>query len=252
MGARNPSRLGLFPLCSCGTLTSGYLIGADDDPGSDSRDQLINTSVDMTIKNLDNERSPEGHAVDRRIRERLLEARKILVFGEVNQPLAEAVVAQLLAMDAERVSPIHVLVNSQGGHVESADTIHDVIRFVHSPVYVIGTGWVASAGVHLYLAAERERRLCLPNTRFMIHEPSGGVGGQVSDIEIELEQIIELRRRIRRMIAERTGRRYEDVERDTQRNCWLTATQAVEYGLVGKIVSDIGEVPGSLATSDPP
>ena len=197
----------------------------------------------MTFKNLDHSHEQASHRVDSRIRERLLEARKILIFGEVNQHLAETVVAQLLAMDTAQVGPIHILVNSPGGHVESADSIHDVIRFVRSPVFVIGTGWVASAGVHLYLAAERERRLCLPNTRFMIHEPSGGVGGQVSDIEIELEQMIELRRRIRGMIAEKTGRSYDEVERDTQRNCWLTAAQAVEYGLVGAIVQNIDDVP---------
>jgi ATP-dependent Clp protease protease subunit len=199
------------------------------------------------IKNYDDSPNGARYAVDRRTRERLLDARKILVFGEVNQQLAESVVAQLLSLDAHEVAPIHVLVNSQGGHVESADTIHDVIRFVRSPVVVIGTGWVASAGVHLYLAAERERRLCLPNTRYMIHEPSGGVGGQVSDIEIELEQMLELRRRIRQTIAERTGRSYQDVERDTQRNCWLTAVQAVEYGLVGKIVEHINDVSSALS-----
>ena len=197
----------------------------------------------MTFKNLDDTSTTPAPLVDQRTRERLLDARKVLVFGEINQHLAELVVAQLLAMDAQQVKPIHLLVNSPGGHVESADTIHDVIRFIRSPVYAIGTGWVASAGVHLYLAVERDRRLCLPNTRFMIHEPSGGVGGQVSDIEIELEQIIELRRRIRQTIAERTGRSYSDVERDTQRNCWLTADQAVEYGLVGSIVRETHEVP---------
>jgi ATP-dependent Clp protease protease subunit len=199
----------------------------------------------MTIKNYDESPNEAHPIVDRRTRKRLLDARKVLVFGEVNQRLAESVVAQLLALDAHQVAPIHVFVNSQGGHVESADTIHDVIRFVRSPVAVIGTGWVASAGVHLYLAAEREQRLCLPNTRFMIHQPSGGAGGQVSDIEIELEQMLELRRRIRQTIAERTGRSYQEVERDTHRNCWLTASQAVEYGLVGRIIQHVNDVPNA-------
>jgi len=196
----------------------------------------------MTFKNLDEPRAPLTASIDRRTREQLIDARKILVFGEINQQLAETVVAQLLAMDATKTGPIQLFVNSPGGHVESADSIHDVIRFVQSPVFVIGTGWVASAGVHLYLAAERERRLCLPNTRFMIHEPSGGVGGQVTDIEIELEQMLELRRRIRATIAERTGKTYEVVEKDTQRNCWLSATQAVQYGLVGRIIRSTGDI----------
>jgi len=195
----------------------------------------------MAFKNLDETR-PQPHGHEQRTSEQLLEARKILVFGEINQRLAESAVAQLLAMDAAKTAPIHLFVNSPGGHVESADSIHDIIRFVSSPVYVIGTGWVASAGVHLYLAAARERRFCLPNTRFMIHEPSGGVGGQVTDIEIELEQMLDLRRRVRTMIADGTGRSYEEVEKDTQRNCWLTAPEAVAYGLVGKIIRDTSEI----------
>lgn len=196
----------------------------------------------MKLKNLDDNREAAPSRLESRVRERLLESRKVLVFGEINQKLAEATVAQLLAMDAVENAPIHVLVNSPGGHVESADSIHDIVRFIRSPVTMIGTGWVASAGVHLFLSAERQRRLCLPNTRFMIHEPSGGVGGQVSDIEIELEQMLELRQRIRTMIAEATNRPYDEIERDTRRNCWLTATQAVEYGLVGSIIRNIDEI----------
>jgi len=168
----------------------------------------------------------------------LFKSRTVLIFGEIDMRLAERVTAQLTALASQSDEPIRVFINSPGGHVESGDTVHDMIRFCGAPVRVIGTGWVASAGAHIFLGATKENRLCLPNTRFLLHQPAGGVRGQASDIEIEAEEIIKMRERVNRMIARETGQTYEKVDRDTQRNFWMSAQQAVEYGLVSKIVTD--------------
>jgi ATP-dependent Clp protease protease subunit len=171
----------------------------------------------------------------------LFKSRTVLVFGEIDMRLAERVTAQLLALSAENDQPIKVVINSPGGHVESGDTIHDMIRFCGPQVKVIGTGWVASAGAHIFLGAKKENRLCLPNTRFLLHQPMGGVRGQASDIQIEAEEIVKMRERVNRMIAKETGQPYEKVVKDTQRNFWMGAEAAVEYGLVSKIINNATE-----------
>jgi ATP-dependent Clp protease, protease subunit len=172
----------------------------------------------------------------------LFKARTILVFGEINMRLAERVTAQLLALSSSGDGDIRVVINSPGGHVESGDTIHDMIRFCGPKVKVIGTGWVASAGASIFLAAAKENRFCLPNTRFLLHQPMGGVRGQASDIEIEAEEIVKMRERVVRMIAKETGQPYEKVLKDTQRNFWMNADAAVEYGLVSKIINQPEDV----------
>ena len=173
----------------------------------------------------------------------LFKSRTVLIFGEIDMRLAERVSAQLLALAADDSDkPIKVIINSPGGHVESGDTIHDMIRYCGPQVKVIGTGWVASAGAHIYLGALKENRLCLPNTRFLLHQPAGGVRGQASDIQIEAEEIIKMRDRVNRMIAKETGQTVEKIVADTQRNFWLSAEQAVEYGIVSKIISNASDV----------
>ena len=171
----------------------------------------------------------------------LFRSRTVLIFGEIDMRLAERVTAQITAFAAESDKPIRVIINSPGGHVESGDTVHDMIRFCGAPVKVIGTGWVASAGAHIFLGATKENRLCLPNTRFLLHQPAGGVRGQASDIQIEAEQIIKMRDRVNRMISQETGQPVERIVKDTQRNYWLNAEEAVEYGLVSKIIHDAAE-----------
>ena len=172
----------------------------------------------------------------------LFKARTVLIFGEVDMKMAERVSAQLLAYAAEGEGDIRVIVNSPGGHVESGDTIHDMIRFVGPRVKMIGTGWVASAGAHIYLGAKRENRYCLPFTRFLLHQPLGGVRGQASDITIEAEEIIKMRARLIKEIATETGQPYEKVVADTERNFWMGADEALKYGLVAKIVTNANEV----------
>lgn len=176
------------------------------------------------------------------LRERLFKARTLVISGEIDQQLASHVVAQLLALDAEATSPITIFINSQGGHVESGDTIHDVVRFLKSPTRMIGTGWVASAAALIYIAAPRERRFCLPNTRFLLHQPAGGVGGKAADIEIEAREIVNMRERINRLFARETGQPLERIENDTRRNFWLSAEAARDYGLVGQIIERADEL----------
>lgn len=166
----------------------------------------------------------------------------MLVFGEVTTALAESVCAQLLALDAQSTRPITVVVHSQGGHVEAGDTIHDVIRFVGAEVWMLASGWVASAGALIYVGVPRERRLALPNTRFLLHQPLGGVGGPASDVEIEARQVSLMRERLTRIFADATGQSYERVLRDTDRNHWMTADEAIDYGLVQRVVRAANEV----------
>ena len=171
----------------------------------------------------------------------LFKSRTVMIFGEVDMKMAERVTAQLLAY-AESEGDIRVILNSPGGHVESGDTIHDMIRFVGNRVKIVGTGWVASAGAHIFLGAKKENRLCLPFTRFLLHQPLGGVQGQVSDIHIEAEEIIKMRERLNQEIASETGQTLERVLKDTERNYWLGAEEAKAYGLVSRIIQRADEV----------
>lgn len=180
--------------------------------------------------------------------ERLLRARTIVISGEITQTLAAGVTSQLLALAAESDEPITVYINSQGGHVEAGDTIHDLVRFVRCPVRMIGTGWVASAAALIFVAVPRENRLCLPNTRFLLHQPAGGSGGTASDIEIEAKEILRMRDRLNRIFARETGQPLERIEEDTHRNFWLDAKAAVRYGLVGRIVEKMDELQDAPTT----
>jgi ATP-dependent Clp protease protease subunit len=176
------------------------------------------------------------------VAEALFKARTVLIFGEITMKLAERVTGQLLAYAQSGDADIKVFVNSPGGHVESGDTIHDMIRFCGPRVKMIGTGWVASAGAHIFLGADKENRFCLPNTRFLLHQPLGGVAGQASDITIEAEEILKMRERINRIIAHETGQSYEKVVTDTDRNFWIGADEAIGYGLISKIISRANEI----------
>ena len=163
-------------------------------------------------------------------------SRFVLVFGEINHSSARATCERLIALAQESEAPIHVLISSPGGHVESGDAIHDMIRFVRPPVTTIGTGWVASAGTHIFLAAPKERRVCLPNTRFMIHQPGGGAGGPATDIAIQAKEILRTRERIARVIAKQTDQPLKKVLGDMERDFWMSADEAIEYGIVSRII----------------
>ncbi|HEX3926916.1 MAG TPA: ATP-dependent Clp protease proteolytic subunit [Gemmatimonadales bacterium] len=171
------------------------------------------------------------------VAQKLFKARIVIISGEITQSVAERAMAQLLALSVESTTkPITVYINSQGGHVEAGDTIHDMLRFIAAPVRMVGTGWVASAGALIFVAVPRKQRYCLPNTRFLLHQPAGGMGGTASDIAIEAREIVKMRERLNRIFARETGQPIERIEDDTTRNFWLDAEQAKEYGLVGSII----------------
>lgn len=177
-----------------------------------------------------------------RLENKLFDARTILIYGEINQEVAERVSKELLALQEINNEPIKIFINSQGGHVEAGDTIHDMIKFITPEVYMIGTGWVASAGVSIYLAANKDRRYMLPNTRFMIHQPLGGVQGSASDIKIEMEELQRIRLRINKLISDSTGQPLEKVKEDTNRNYWMNPEETIEYGIASKVIKSNKEL----------
>jgi len=169
-------------------------------------------------------------------------ARFVLIFGEINHGMARITCERLIALAHESEAPITVLLSSPGGHVESGDAIHDVIRFVRAPVTTVGTGWVASAGTHIFLAPPKNRRVCLPNTRFMIHQPGGGAGGQATDVAIQAKEILRTHDRIAKEIATQTGQTLERVMADMERDFWMSADEAIDYGIVSRIIEKYEDV----------
>ena len=176
------------------------------------------------------------------IGQRLFKARTVIITGEINQRLAAGVTGQLLALAADSTDPITIYINSPGGHVESGDMIHDLVRYIAPKVRMVGTGWVASAAALIFVSVPREDRICLPNTRFLLHQPAGGTGGSASDIEIEAREILRMRDRLNRLFARQTGQTLERIEEDTHRNFWLTADEAIAYGIVGRIIQTQSEL----------
>jgi ATP-dependent Clp protease protease subunit len=174
--------------------------------------------------------------------EKLFKSRSISIFGGINEKLAKSVAQQLLALSEDNDDPITIYISSPGGHVESGDVIYDMIKFIRPTVRVVGTGWVASAATNIYLAAKKENRYSLPNTRYLVHQPSGGSRGDATDIKIQMEEILKTKQRINQIIANETGQPIERVEQDTDRDYWMSAEEAIEYGIVGGIISSIDEI----------
>lgn len=177
-----------------------------------------------------------------RLAEKLLETRTVIISGEINDKVAKDVANKLLLLESMGDEPINVYICSQGGHVDSGWYIHDMIKFVKPEVNIIGSGWVVSAGTMIYLAAKKERRYSLPHTRFMIHQPSGGVQGQSTEMEITAKEIIRTRKKINELIAEETGQPLEKVEEDTARDYWMSTEEAQAYGMVTTIISSREEL----------
>ncbi len=190
---------------------------------------------------------PQPDRRDGVLEEHAFASRTVLLFGQIADRSASEAVARLVALDHESSAPIRMIVSSPGGHVESGDAIHNVVRFIAAPVTMIGNGWVGSAATHVFLAVPAERRVCLPHTRFLIHQPSGGFGGKGTDIAIQAREILRVRERIARTIARETGRELEGVLDDIERDHWLSAEEAVDYGLVSRIVERVGEMAGAAA-----
>ncbi len=176
------------------------------------------------------------------IDEKLFKSRAITIFGEINDKLARGVTEKLLALAADSDEPISIYISSPGGHVESGDVVYDLIKFIKPTVKIIGTGWVASAATTIYLAAAKENRFSLPNTRYLVHQPLGGARGDATDIAIQAEEIVKMRARINQLIADETGQPLEKVAKDTDRDFWMSAAEAIDYGIVGKIVKSVAEI----------
>ncbi len=172
----------------------------------------------------------------------LLDARTVLVTGQIGMDMAAKVCGRLHALAHVSDDPIKVIVSSPGGHVESGDMIHDTVKFIRPPVTMIGLGWVASAGALIFAAADKDRRLCTPNTRFLLHQPSGAAGGQATDVEIQTREILRMRERLNKIFAEATGQPLKRIAQDTDRDYWMTADEAIEYGLVSRVVQHAGDV----------
>jgi len=177
-----------------------------------------------------------------KMEENLFRSRYIFVIGQIEDKMAKTIAAQLVALAQESSAPIYMVVSSPGGHVESGDLIHDMVKFIPAPVTMIGSGWVASAGTHIFLAVPKERRLCLENTRFLIHEPSGGIGGSATDIEIQAREILRMRERLAQIIARETGQELDRVRADIDRDHWMSADEAIDYGLVARKISHMSDI----------
>ncbi len=186
------------------------------------------------------EERPRG---SRGIEDRLLRARVVPLFEAIQPRSSRRVVSSLLVLEAEDAEkPVTVLINSPGGSVADAFAMYDVMRFLRCPVRVLVLGLCASAGNIVLLGAPRGSRLALPNARFMLHQPSMGVHGQASDVEISAREILKLRERLHDLLAAETGQTAERIAEDTNRDFWLTSADAVEYGLVDRVVTKRGEL----------
>lgn len=173
---------------------------------------------------------------------KFLKTRQILLSGEVNKALAEKIIRQLLILEADSEEPIYIFIDSPGGDVDAGYAIFDMIRFVKAPVYCIGMGLVASAGALILLAADKSRRLGLPNSHYLIHQPLSGIKGVATDIEIHAREIEKTRAKINALIAEETGKELAQVEKDTDRDYWMSATEALDYGLISKVIFSRNEL----------
>jgi len=181
------------------------------------------------------------------IEETLFKKRHVLITGAINDRVARAATERLLALSSISDDPINVFISSPGGHVESGDMVHDVIKFIKPEVRTIGSGWVASAGALIFIGADRKNRFCLPNTRFLLHQPSGGIGGKAADLEIQADQIRKMRERFDRLFSLATGQTVERVAKDTARDFWLNTEEAIAYGLLGSVISSQEEFEAQTA-----
>lgn len=197
-----------------------------------------------TVPRLDDEEDEEKIKAQQSIPvdKHLFDARTVMVIGQVSMDMARDVTQRLLALAHVSNEPINLIVSSPGGHVESGDMIHDTIRFIAPKVNILGMGWVASAGALIYISVPKERRYCTPNTRFLLHQPSGGAGGAATDIEIQAREMIKMRDRLNQMFSEATGQPIERIAKDTDRDYWMGPDEAIAYGLVGKVVQAATEI----------
>lgn len=169
--------------------------------------------------------------------QKMLKTRTILLSGEIDKDLAEKTVRQLLLLEDMGDDLIRIFIDSPGGDADAGYAIFDMIRFVKPDVWTIGMGLVASAAAIIQLAAPKERRVGLPNSHYLIHQPLSGIRGVATDIEIHAKELDKLKERINKLIADETGVKFKQVEKDTDRDFWMNAEEAVKYGLISRVVS---------------
>ncbi len=206
---------------------------------------ILNFKVKLfkDFKMEETEKNRKEPPFDRTFTKELLEDRTIIISQEIDSKLTNKIITQLLVMNKkDPEKPIKIFINSPGGSADDGFAIFDVIRFIKAPVKIISTGLTASAATLIMLAAEKGNRMALPNARIMIHQPTAGVRGTVSDIQITAEEIIKLRERANKIIAEETGQPLEKVQLDTDRDFWLSPEEAKDYGIIGKIVKSLDEI----------
>lgn len=191
------------------------------------------------LNESDNKDEKEDHTP---IQALFFKSRNVIITGTIDDKLAQKTVTHLLALAEQNDDPINLYISSPGGHVESGDMVHDMIKFIRPEVRTIGSGWVASAGALIFVGAEKKNRYCLPNTRFLLHQPSGGIGGTATEMQIQAEQIFQMRQRFDQLFAEATGQTPEKIAQDTARDFWLTTDEALEYGLLGSVISSIDQL----------
>jgi ATP-dependent Clp protease protease subunit len=182
------------------------------------------------------------HGPNELLMERMMDTRTILLSGEINKELAERVVRQLVLLESKSDDPVKVFIDSPGGDADAGYAIFDMMRFIKPDVYTVGMGLVASAGAIVLLASPQERRIALPNSHYLIHQPLSGIRGVATEIEIHARELEKMREKINRLISEETGQPYEKVEKDTDRDFWMNAHEAQEYGLVSRIVTSRSEL----------
>ena len=168
---------------------------------------------------------------------KMLKTRTILLSGEINKDLAERTIRQLILLEDMGNDPVRIFIDSPGGDADAGFAVFDMIRFVKPAVWTIGMGLVASAAAIIQLACPKERRLGLPNSHYLIHQPLSGIRGVATDIEIHARELDKLRAKINRLISEETGVLPEQVEKDTDRDYWMNAEEALKYGLISRIVT---------------
>jgi len=173
---------------------------------------------------------------------KMLKTRTILLSGEIQKNLAEKTIRQLLLLEDMSNEPIRIFIDSPGGDADAGYAIFDMIRFIRPPVWTVGMGLVASAAAIIQLAAPKEHRIGLPNSHYLIHQPLSGIRGVATDIEIHAKELEKLREKINRLISGETGIPYERVEKDTDRDYWMSAAEAVNYGLINKVITNRDEM----------
>ena len=204
----------------------------------------------MTTKSIynaplfDDEDEEKKQKAPEQFSDKFLKTRQIILTGEINKELADSIVRQLLILDSEdEKSPIYMYIDSPGGDVDAGFAIFDVIRYVKAPVYLIGMGLIAFAATLVLLAVDKDRRFGLPNSRYLIHQPLGGMRGVATDIEIYAKDMEKIRAKLNKIISDQTGTALEQVTKDTDRDYWLDSDEAVKYGLISKIVNTKSDLP---------